>query len=772
MLKWIFAVTLSLVSFGAEAQYLSSDLIQQVRFPRGILANSGSPAIDSTFNGNPLVTISSIDTSGGIITSRDADLAGCKDPCFIHVSARAITSPQTSKPYLDLSCSWNFGDPSGTETFTRPTDGATVNANTDQTGCDAAYVYRTPSGAPYTITLTLKGSNGTCNSSGRCAVVSATVTKNITVTTFTASGGEMWYDSQAFCPCSGTLAQPWNSGTDFPTGNTLLNSGNNVALNIKRGSNFTVVQGWELFPGADRSGIRIRAYGVGADPIIAVDGSSTRIPLSLGGGNGAPTVNVADIVVSGIKFINAGMTSAGVVSIGNRRNSTAPGGSGNNIYLDNVTADVQTTSGGPPLSTGGTGGGQTTPLIEEGFRWGCWKCVVKSPTAVATSGIGKIGSAALWDFFVGGSFEGAGTSRIFDHHYYPDTRENFFVQWATFGLTGTGVNTRSFGLNGNWDGVVGNYNDHQIAQYYTINENYFIGSLQGGTDHTIDLGNRTNNTPGVSLTASISGTTMTVTAASPATLTAGAAGVGNTLINTFAGGTLVNGTRIIGSSTVSPGLCSPNCTGGGGTGTYSVDTSQIVASQAMYTADSTVFFDNVVISGNGENGFENTSMLWGDGRNVTIRDGRVWQGTSEWFRPAIDQIPGYTMYQNAVNNIYRMKIYMGAGTNSCIVCFNIGKTWTSPQYVAYNIIVDARTTPRFEDFVWADFISSGAVWNFNTWSAPNGSNPWSDTGTSKTFVNWQNAGTSPSRWGASDSNLGTGTPPGWTIPPTQWTHMN
>lgn len=761
--KCLAVVALLLVVCGAEA-----------RFPRGTIPASGG--IDANFSGSPLAVISTINTSGGIITSRDADLAGCKEPCFIHVSSKAITSPQTTKPYMDLSCSWNFGDPSGAETFTRPTDGVTVNANTDQTGCDAAYVYRVGGGGPYTITLTLKGSNGNCDSAGRCAVVTAIVTKNITVTTFAASGGELWYDSNFVCSptCLGTLAAPYNSASDFPAGNTLLNSGNNVAVNVKRGSDFTVVQGWEIFPGADRSGIRIRAYGAGADPIIRTNGASTRVCLSLGGGNGSPTINVADIVVTGIKCIGA-TTGIGAISIGNRRNGVAAGGAGNNIYLDNVTAQVTASTSAIPLSTAGTGGGQTTPLIEEGFRWGCWKCVVSSPLGATSAGIGKVGSAALWDFFVGGFFEGAGTDRTFDHHYYPDTRENFLVQWVSFNATGTGANTRSFGINGNWDGVFGEYDDHQIAQYYAINENFFLGTANGGTDHTIDLGNRTNNTPTSSLTASISGTTMTVTSFAPGAnlaLTAGPAGVGNSLISTFSGGTLVNGTRIVGSSSVSPGSCTPNCTGAGSTGTYAVDTSQTVASQAMYTADSTVFFDNVVISGNAEAGFANGSMIWGDGRSVTIRDGRVWGGTGEWFRPAVDQFPGWTMYQNAVNNIYRMKIYMGAGTNSCIMCFNIGKTWTTPQYIAYNTIVDARTTPQFDDFVWADFVTSGAVWNFNIWSAPNGSNPWYNNGASTTFAIWQLAATSPPRWGANDNNLGASTPPGWTIPPTQWSHMN
>lgn len=882
MLRLTVAALLSLISIHAQAQGAArvefpktwiNDLVEnphliQARFPRG----GSAGAIDTSFHGNPFPIISSIDTSGGIITSRDADLAGCKDPCFVHVSARAITAVGTSRPYEDLSCSWNFGDPAGTESFVRPTDGATVNPNTDQTGCDAAYPYRTASGTPYTITLTLKGNSGTCNSTGRCSVITATVTKNITVTAFSASGGELWYDSAYVCgvpnPCTGTLAGPFNSPSDLATGNSLINNADNTALNFKCGSDFTVVQGLEIFPGVDRTGIRLRAYGslpCSTNPIIRVNSSSTRMPLSAGGCNGSPTVcNVSDVVVQNIQFLNAGFVG-GVINLGNRRNGVGPGGNTTNVYLDNVR--MEATSSNQPtglLGAGGAGGGQSTPYLEEGTRWGFWNCTWKNPLTSTHNAIAKVGSAATYDFVVGGSFEGAGTSTTFDHHYYPDTRENFLTQWVTFGTTGTGIangkvngeggssggsgytngtytnvpltggsgtgilatvtvsggavtavdlvfsgtgytvgdllsasaaniggtgsgfifwaqngNTRNFALNGNFDGIFSDYNDHQIAQYYTIHQNYFLGTAAGGTFHSIDLGNRSNNTAPVSIAAAqITSTTLNVTfcpaCVAPSLLAAGPAGVGSSLINTFAGGTLIDGTRIVGSSTVSPGLCTPNCTGNGSTGTYSVDTSQTVASQAMYTADSTVFFDSVVISENGENGYTNTSMLWGNGRKVTIRDQRVWGGSGEWFRPAIDQIPNYTQYQNATYNIYRNHLSMSAGGSFCMLCFNVGKTWTATQVVGYNIIGDGRSTPKFEEFVWADFISSGATWDYNTWSVMGGASttPWVDTSTAKNFTNWQNAGSTPARWGAHDTNLGATVPSGWTNPPTAWGQMN
>src|SRR5438132_2911057 len=70
-----------------------------------------------TFFGNPNVTITSINTTGGIVSSRDADAGNFQTPFFIQVSASAITAVGTSTPYEDLSYSWDFGDPTGTETF-------------------------------------------------------------------------------------------------------------------------------------------------------------------------------------------------------------------------------------------------------------------------------------------------------------------------------------------------------------------------------------------------------------------------------------------------------------------------------------------------------------------------------------------------------------------------------------------------------------------------------------------------------------------------------
>src|SRR5580704_799835 len=92
----------------------------------------------SIFQGNPNVTVTAIDVSGGIVCSRTSG----QIPCFLQVSASAITATGTAVPYEDLSYSWDFGDSSGSELFTNPVTGKVVNVNDAQAGPEAAYCYR------------------------------------------------------------------------------------------------------------------------------------------------------------------------------------------------------------------------------------------------------------------------------------------------------------------------------------------------------------------------------------------------------------------------------------------------------------------------------------------------------------------------------------------------------------------------------------------------------------------------------------------------------
>src|SRR5262249_7500004 len=155
---------------------------------------------------------------------------------------------------------------SGTEYFTNPVTGAAVNANSDQRGPEAAYVYR--SAGSYVITLTIRGKNGS-------SYVTATTTKTIKVLAYSASGGDWYFDSNAPTGGDGSLAKPFNrisninAKADIP----------HAALHLKRGSNWVITsttsgigrdflgQG-AIFLGA--SPLRMDAYGSGKNPIIEV----------------------------------------------------------------------------------------------------------------------------------------------------------------------------------------------------------------------------------------------------------------------------------------------------------------------------------------------------------------------------------------------------------------------------------------------------------------------------------------------------------------------
>jgi hypothetical protein len=112
------------------------------------------------YTGHPEITGLSAITPR-IVISRTSG----KVPAVVQVSACLTTMTGASDPYHLLEYSWDFGDTSGTETLSNPAaddDGTThptVNANVDQIGPEAEYLYRTA--GTYTITLTARGWNGT-----------------------------------------------------------------------------------------------------------------------------------------------------------------------------------------------------------------------------------------------------------------------------------------------------------------------------------------------------------------------------------------------------------------------------------------------------------------------------------------------------------------------------------------------------------------------------------------------------------------------------------
>lgn len=382
------------------------------------------------FYGNPNKTITAISTSGGIVCSRTSG----QTPCFVQASASAITATGTSKPYEDLEYSWDFGDPSGTELFNQPLNSALtkyestqVNANSAQTGPEAVYCYR--SAGTYTITLTIRG--------GPSGSVSTTVTQNITVSAFSASGGEYYFAPQTGNDANNGLT----SGTpkqSLSALNTLV--ADDTAFNINRGEGWTGTAGIAALA----SRVRFRPYGSGANPFVNVSSGSTP-PLSTDNHFGSARTK-DDIVWSNIDPIVSGTASTNAIDI------TTTGDAANtltNIYLDNCnptgsTNLMQYSVDGLSAKAGIWGGTYATdPLVGTGVT------------------IGTV--SQNWGFVVGAAISGIGSNGTLHHHIYPGIQTHALFRYLTFG----GGTSRNYCINVNYDSLSGSL---ETAQNYCISD--------------------------------------------------------------------------------------------------------------------------------------------------------------------------------------------------------------------------------------------------------------------------------------------------------------
>jgi hypothetical protein len=781
MLKWFFALALTLLSFGAQAQrgpvylpselvkavaqpgYAEKSLIQKVRFPRGTFG--GSAAV---FNGNPNVTISAI--GGSIATSRDAYSSACELPCHIMVSASAITADGSSAPYEDLSYSWDFGEGCG-PTFTRPTDGNSVCAGTGQRQPEA--VYRFDAVGTKTIALTVTGcvgSIGTPNSAnqGICGSLfgPVTFTKSITVSAFSGARNE-------FADCSfvgtplGTESQPWNT---LALVNTSLATGN-VAMHFKPGTDCsTSTVGLRINPSVSISKIRIdKAYPgfSGANPrVLTTSGSTAALEIKNGGG-GSPAA-VSDVVITDIDFTNVSAASTALMTTGGNNNAAGTAGM-RNIYLDNVNFRLECDCASVLLALPGQ---PDTGLPPVAANWGFWNVTTWADTSFTTVGFNELGSPTDWWFRVGGTITGPGLNPTFYHHVYNEMRTHGLYQWVTCGPTGSGANQRGYCFNGNYDGTINGGGENNFAEFITYAEN----SCRY-TQNCIDLGNRTNNNRTFTATGSISGTTLTVTAFTVNTAFLGTANGGSYLISGANGGgsDITANTRIVGDASVNSGACTPACTGTGSTGTYAVSISQTFASASFIGADSTVQFRNTVIAANAMDGMAQINFQCG--LSVTIRDNRAWNLTStfpQFFALPNTQRVGFAQGAVSTIRLYRNKVYAVTGISGSTPLVEYQSSWTAAQWFTDNWIVDNRASGRMISVPWTDMLTAGSVMARNVYSQTAGNtSAWYDASTSKTFAQWQAAGTTPDRWDPSPAvNLAGSTPLGWTLPVTQWSHMN
>jgi hypothetical protein len=444
--------------------------------PVGLLSFGYNQVIfPATFLGNPDASISALDLSGGILSYWDSAQTTPRIPALVQVSASNFLGTGTSRPFEDLHFAWNFGDSGSAETFTRPTDGATVNSNSDQVGPEAVHCYRTA--GTYTITCTAAGAGGN---------VVAQKTKTITIGSFTPVA-TYYLDSAATGSNNGLSAV--NAFTDPASLNSILNTGTpgqtftDILIRVAKGSNFAGKAGIKFGTTGNNkySGIRIETYGSGSKPIFA-DPSDHNLKIAMQSSADTPFY---DFVASGLDLRNTAVNNGACVVIQSGGRTSPAFNLVENVYFDNCDFSVTFDSN--------SGGNGAIPVFYASLldlrpirASGLWKCTVTNPDNSTTIGTGISGSSQEWFFTMGVTVSGNGVNN-FDHHVYPDCRYHSLYKWSRFGKAGVASN-RGFGINGNWDLDGNSPGVNTIVRWFVVSECETMG-----TNFSIDTGNRTNN---------------------------------------------------------------------------------------------------------------------------------------------------------------------------------------------------------------------------------------------------------------------------------------
>lgn len=396
------------------------------------------------FYGNNDCTVTAINVAGGITCSRTSG----QTPMFVQVSASAIAATgsratgQALVPYEDLEYSWDFGDPSGTEILTdpRPFLGGSVNVNT-QDGPEAAYCYR--SSGTFTVTLTIRGKNGG-------SYTTAQTTQNITVTTYSASGGDRYVDSVNGNDAWDGTAPAFVSGTTGPkqslTGiNGLI--GANRAVHLARGSSWTYASsGHALTIDGASSPLRIDAYGSGADPIVTTTANNSR-GMEV---NSFTGTNISDVVISDLAITHTSTGGGDNACIEVLSNGSSSYGTISHLYLDNCTFLSTGTAATVFFQNYTT---TTDPVVTVSItKVGLWNCTADAPwpNSLGTINLVSYMRCNDWGFIVGGHIIGAttdgvaiGTNHVI-YYIFQTHALSKYCQWKGGAYT-------AFCINGDWD---------------------------------------------------------------------------------------------------------------------------------------------------------------------------------------------------------------------------------------------------------------------------------------------------------------------------------
>ncbi len=179
-------------------------------------------------------------------------------PFHVYVSASGTQMLGVSHPFDEVTYTWDFGDSDGNELFENPVTHQLVNANSDQEGPEASYVYRYSD--TYQITLT-----------AHYQLENEILTES---TSITLKANEWAGDTRYIDPELGrdesdglTVNTPWNSWTALAS---WLGGGDHRRALIKRGTQMPVTHNLNY----SSSHIRVGTYGEGDNPVLR---ASTKI---------------------------------------------------------------------------------------------------------------------------------------------------------------------------------------------------------------------------------------------------------------------------------------------------------------------------------------------------------------------------------------------------------------------------------------------------------------------------------------------------------------
>ena len=326
-------------------------------------------------------------------------------PFHVYISASdSIWDGVVTHPYDQMEFSWNFGDTESDNSFTHPVTNATVQANTDQTGPEASFIYR--KSGDYTITLTASYKD---ISNDKIYTAQASIIVNVNEW----SGATRYFD-----PSDGgdnntgeTTESPWQTWGKLVD---WLADGDNRKALIKRDTQMSVDETLWL----SNSHVRIGDYGTGAKPVLIaseVIGSIIRLRsddlvedhvyynLSLNGNNG----NARSIIYTLVSEANTELKGLALVDLVFENNDPhgAEDLAANLISIQNNNPDA---------------------YVEDILVWNGEFIRNRCPK----NGI----YAEFQKYFavIGGSFTGGEGNSIKDHPIYPATVQHALYRWIDF----------------------------------------------------------------------------------------------------------------------------------------------------------------------------------------------------------------------------------------------------------------------------------------------------------------------------------------------------